>query len=310
MNARSTAPRNPGPSWGFGFLLWAERGWPRWIFRPAFLAGTWVALSFLPEARRHSRDFLAVLLGRPPHLIEVWRHFLAFGDVLLLKLRITRGVPHHCELDPSTAGEFSALIASGRPALFGSFHFGHSDLLGFYLGDRRRPVAMIRLRMGNSEDIRLLGRLFGQWVSFIWVNDPANLLFAIKSTVEAGSSLAMKCDRLEFSAKTEAFHFLGGPRLFPFTIYHLALLFDRPVVFCLGVPGAANTTRVVASPVFTPDAAVDRDENLRRARAHFQGVLGQLETFVRQYPTFWFNFVPLNPAPPVVGGASRSASLV
>src|SRR5437763_351042 len=37
-----TAPRNPGPRWGYGFLLWAERWWPRWIFRPAAMLGTWI----------------------------------------------------------------------------------------------------------------------------------------------------------------------------------------------------------------------------------------------------------------------------
>lgn len=292
------SPRNPGPNWGYGFLLWAERWWPRWIFRPAFMLGTWVALPFMPEQRRHSREFLTLLTGRSPSVVGVWRHFFAFADFLMLKLRVARGVPHRCRLDPQFGAEFSALIASGQPALFGTFHFGHSDLLGFFLGDGRRKVSMIRLRVGNSADTHLLGRLFGQWVSFIWVNEPGDLLFALKAAVEAGGSLAMKCDRLEFSAKAEPFYFLGRARLFPFTIYHLAVLFGRPVVFCVGVPAGPGETRVVASPVYTPDAALGRRENLERARAHFQGVLAQLETLVRQYPTLWFNFVALNPAPP------------
>ncbi len=309
MSAPADIPRNLGPSWGYGFLLWAERSWPGWIFRPAFMLGTWVALPLLPGPRRHSRAFLAVVLGRPARLIEVWRHFFTSADVLMLALRIARGVPHHCRLDPALGGDFAALIASRQPALFGSFHFGHSDLLGYYLGDSSRPVAMIRLRVGNSDDTRLLGHLFGKWVSFIWVNDPANLLFALKDTLAAGGSLALKCDRLGYSAKIEPFHFLGCARLFPFTIYHLALLFDRPVVFCLGVPGAADETLVLASPVFTPDAAAGRDENLRRARVHFQAVLAQLEALVRQHPFFWFNFVPLNPEPPATGAVRRPGPL-
>lgn len=298
MSTSAANPHNPGPNWGFTFLLWSERLLPRWVFRPLLMLGTWVALPMMPEQRRHSRDYLEIVLGRRVGILEVWRHFFAFTDDLITKLRIARGVPHHCTLDPDTGAGFAALVKTGEPALFGTFHFGQSDLLGFYLGALERKVTMIRLRVSNSEDTRLLGRLFGRWVSFLWVNEPENLLFALKSAIQAGDSLAMKCDRVEFSAKTEVFHFLGCPRVFPFTIYHLALLFDRPVSFCVGVAGASDETRVIAAPIFRPDPALPRAENLQRARLHFQGVLTQLESLVRQHPLLWFNYLPLNPEPP------------
>ena len=296
VNTASETPRNPGPSWGYAFLLWAERWWPRWFFRPALMAGTWVGLAGMPAQRAHSRAYLTLVLGRPPRLIEVWRHFFAFAEFLIRKLRAGRGVKVQCLLAPENATEFEALVQSARPALFGTFHFGCSDLLGYLLGARGRQVVIIRQRVGNSGDTERLGARFGDKVSFLWINDPASLLFDLKAALEAGESLAMKCDRLEFSAKAEPFHFLGEDRLFPFTIYHLAVLFARPVVFCTAVPGAgADEMRVFASPVFAPDAAAGREANLRAARAHFQAVLGEWETMVRQHPLLWFNFIPLNP---------------
>jgi predicted LPLAT superfamily acyltransferase len=300
MNPAPVLLRNPGPSWGYGFLLWAERWWPRWFFRPLLMAGTWVGVACMPGQRAHSRAYLAVVLGRPPRLTEVWRHFFAFANFLMLKLRAGRGASVRCVLEPENEAAFEALLGSGRPALFGTFHFGGSDLLGYLLGARGRHVSIIRLRVGNSDDTRLLGERFGGQVSFLWINDPANLLFDLKAAIEAGESLALKCDRLEFSAKAEPFRFLGARRLFPFTIYHLAILFDRPVVFCTAVPGTAeDELRVFASPVFTPDPAVGREANTAAARAHFQAVLVQLETLVRQHPFLWFNFLPLNPEAPV-----------
>lgn len=297
--ATAPATRNPGPNWGYAFLLWAERWWPRWFFRPLLMAGTWIALSRMPAQRAHSRTYLAVVLGRAPSLLEVWRHFFAFTDSLMLKLRAGRGVPVRCTLEPAHAAEFESLVASDRPALFGTFHFGGSDLLGYLLGDRGRRISILRLRVGNSDDTRLLGQRFGDRVSFLWINDPGNLLFNLKSALEAGVSLALKCDRLEFSAKTEAFHFLGARREFPFTIYHLALLFDRPVVFCVAVPAApADELRVFSSSVFTPDPSLPRAGNLTAAREHFQAVLTQLDALVRAHPLLWFNFLPLNPALP------------
>jgi predicted LPLAT superfamily acyltransferase len=262
------------------------------------MLGTWVALAFMVKERGHSRAYLRIVLGRPPTLIEVWRHFFAFLDFLLLKLRVARGVPHACRIDGVNRAEVVALLQSGSPAFFGTFHFGRSDLMGFLLGQAGRPVSMIRLQVDNSDDTRLLGRMFAQWVSFIWINDSAGLVLAIKQAVDAGDSLAMKCDRLEFSAKAEPFEFLGRTRVFPFTIYHLAIIFGRPVVFCMGVPEAEAETLVFVSPVFLPDGKADRATELARARVHFQAVLTRLETLVRQHPMLWFNFLPLNPEPP------------
>jgi predicted LPLAT superfamily acyltransferase len=303
MSAPPSLSRNLGPDWGCGFLLWAERCWPRWLFRPLLRAGTWVAVALMPAQRRYSRAYLTVVLGRPPRLVEVWRHFFAFTDFMLLQLRAGRGAAVGCVLEPDNAAAFEALTGSDRPALFGTFHFGGSDLLGYLLGGRGRRVAIVRRRVGNSTDTRLLGERYAGQVSFLWINDPAELLFGLKAALEAGDSVALKCDRPEFSARTEPFHFLGTRRLFPFTIYHLALLFDRPVVFCTAVPETGRDgVRVFASPVFTPDPAADRDENIRRARRHFQAVLAQLESLVRRHPFLWFNFSPLNPEAPAAIG--------
>lgn len=299
MSASTTLRRNPGPSFGGDVLLWAERWWPRWLFRPLLMAGTWVGVACLPVQRAHSRAYLGVVLGRPARVVEVWRHFFSLTDNLILQLRAGRGATVRCGLEPENAAAFEELVRSERPALFGTFHFGASDLLGYLLSEWGRCVSMLRLRVGNSTDTRLLGERFAGRVSFLWVNNPARLFFDLKSALEAGDSLALKCDRLEFSAKTGSFHFLGAPRLFPFTIYHLAILFDRPVVFCTAVPGgAADELRVFASPVFTPDPAAERGANTRAARLHFQGVLTQLEGLVRAYPYRWFNFLPLNPEAP------------
>lgn len=297
MNAAShQLYRNPGPSWGFGFLLWAEQWWPRWLFRTGLMAGTWVGLAFMPQQRAHSRDYLAVVLGRPATLVEAWRHFFALAESLVFSLRAGRGAPVNCDMDRTNAADFEALLESRRPALYGTFHFGASDLLGYLLGERGLNITIIRLQVDNSTDTRLLGERFGGHVSFLWINDPSRLFFDLKAALDSGRSLALKCDRLEFSAKAEPFQFLGAPRLFPFTIYHLAILFDRPVVFCIAVQdGRELALRVFSSPVFRPDPSIDRAANTSAARQHFQAVLANLETMIRANPFLWFNFLPLNP---------------
>jgi predicted LPLAT superfamily acyltransferase len=295
VNAR--APRNPGPGWGYRFLCGCDRWLPESVFRPLRRAGTWIAVAAMAAQRRHSRAYLAAITGRRPSRREVFRHFFAFTEFLMLRLRVAHGRPQRGELAPDADG-FRTLLATGEPALLGTFHVGHSDLAGFLLGrQERRRVFMVRQRVGNSHDTEVLGARFGEWVSFIWVNEPENLLFALKDAVSAGGSVALECDRVAFSAKTEAFDFLGARRLFPFTIYHLALIFRRPVVLSVGLPGGPGRTLVHSSPLFVPDDA-GKAANLARAHAHFQDFLTRLEGCLRAAPELWFNFLPLNPPAP------------
>jgi predicted LPLAT superfamily acyltransferase len=291
------APRNPGPSWGFRFLRGCDAVLPEFIFRPMRALGTWGALLLMPAQRAHSRAYLEVVTGRRASWLAMFRHFHAFEEFLMLRLRVARGQPHRGELTPEAAG-FRELLETGEPAFLGTFHVGHSDLTGFLLGPQeRRKVYMVRQRVGNSHDTEILGAQFGEWLTFIWVNEAESLLFSLKDAVAAGGSVALKCDRLEFSAKTEAFEFLGARRVFPFTIYHLALIFGRPVVLSIGLPAGPGRSWVESSPLFRPDGA-GKAANLIRAREHFQDFLRRLETILRAQPELWFNFLPLNPPAP------------
>ena len=277
--------------------LW-DRFVPEVIYRPCRAIGTWIALANMPEQRRHSRAYLRVVLGREPRLIEVFRHFFTFGEVLMLKLRVAHGRPHRGVLAPGSE-DFSRLINSDEDALLGTFHFGHSDLVGFLFGGQeKRRVSMVRQRVGNSQDVDKLGQLFGNWVSFVWVNEGDNLLFALKDALATAGSLALKCDRLEFSARTEPFQFLGARRVFPFTIYYLALIFNRPVILSVGVPGGPGESLIHSAPRWAADPALSRAANLASARIHFQGFLSLVESLIRQNPYWWFNFLELNPEVP------------
>jgi len=303
-----TAPPFPPPrirhletGWSNAFLRTADRVLHRVLFDFLAGVGVWVAVLALRLPRRSSRRYLAAILGRPPSLLEVWRHFMAFTAVHLVRLRVAGGRLHHCRPE-SGCDAFAGLMASGRPALLGTFHIGSSDLLGFYLGRFRRHVHMVRYRLGDPGFLRQLVNRCSAWVTFIWVNEKENLLFALKRAVESGGSIAMKCDRIGYSAKLEAFEFLGARRSFPFTIYHLGVMFGRPVTFCVSLPAGRDESVVHGFPVFEPDGS-SREENLERARAHFQAVLVGVELLLRANPYQWFNFDDLNPVAPA--GADR-----
>lgn len=290
--------RNPGPSWGFQFLRRADRLLPEVVFRPLRAVGTWIALAGMPAQRRNSRAYLAQVLPRLPTLLDVFRHFFAFEESLMLRLRLANGLEVPCDYAPD-AGAFRDWMEQGGSMLLGTFHVGCSDMLGYQLGGfGSRPVYLVRWRVANSHDTEALAAKFGGQVRFIWVNERTDLLFRLKAAAEEESTIALQCDRAEFSARAEAFEFLGARRLFPFAIYHLAIIFDRPVILTVGFRAGAQRTRLHASPLFRRRPEESRAAALERAREHFQDFLRKLEGLLREQPYSWFNFVPLNPVAP------------
>src|SRR3954465_8529267 len=114
--------RNQRPAWGFAFLRNFQR-LPGWFTRPLLAVGTWVAVARMPAQRQHSREFLTLIYGRPATLLDVWRHFFSFLELLMLRLNRADGGVTPCALDPENAADFEALMHRGEPALFGLFHF-------------------------------------------------------------------------------------------------------------------------------------------------------------------------------------------
>jgi len=333
------APRNPGPSWGFQFMRICDRMLPEVVYRPIRALGTAVAMVGMSAQRQHSRAYLATVLDHPPTWRDVFRHFFAFEEALMLKLRVANGRPVPCDCAPS-GQPFLDWIATGGPVLLGTLHVGVSDMLGFQLGGQvnpartpqpsdmgetpmprlpavpggtgvppvglegkasagvKRRVYLVRQRVGNSRDTERLAAHFGEWLRFIWVNDPGEMLFALKTAAATGDAIALQCDRVEFSTRTEAFDFLGARRLFPVTIYHLARIFDRPVILTVGLTMPSGRSRLYGSPRFDPVPDEPRSAARARAHEHFQGFLRQVEGLLREQPYLWFNFTPLNPLAP------------
>ena len=248
----------------------------------------------MPRQRRYGSVYWKALTGEKPTITDQYRHFRSFMDSLVLKLQAGRGkFPEFTFAEDAHKEAFIELCRSPSPALFGTFHVGHSDIMGCMLKDFGRHVAMVRHRVGNSRDTDVMADAFAGNLRFLWINDPAEFIFNLKDAIQRGESIAIQCDRTEFSSKTDHFAFLGKRRVFPLTIYYLAELFRCPVVFSFTGPlQKSGSIEVHTTKVFTPGS--DRKENIAAGRRHFQEVLTQLEAHLKRHPGLWFNFGPLN----------------
>jgi len=294
--------RNPGPSWGYQFLRATDRVLPEFVFKPLRAIGTAVAMAGMSRERRHSRTYLRLALGREPGIRDVFRHFFAFEEALMLRLRIVNGRHYPCSYAQEDCA-FEHWMKEGGEILIGTMHVGATDMMGFQLaGQQTEVVHMVRHRVGNSHDVDRLMERFRDRLRIIWVNSAEEIPFALKEAAAEGGAITLQCDRTDHASRTELFRFLGEERVFPFTIYHLALIFRRPVILCFGVPDGEGASLLSSSPAFVHEPGETKADYLVRARTHFAGFLELLEDTLRVHPYLWFNFTRFDSQPEGVGG--------
>ncbi len=286
--------RNPGPSWGFRTIAFWDKVLPNKLGQMVLGIGTWVALVLMKERRKYSCEYLKIIFGYEANIIEQWRHFFAFSSFLVERLRMARGKRPVFYWHTDNEKNLNRLTNTHRSFLIGTFHVGYSDLLGFHIGDLIPHIYLLRLRMDNSEEVERMVKLFQKKVSIVWVNDDSGLIVALKQALESDFPVAMQCDRTDHSSKTIEVDFLGACRIFPFSIYHIGIIYNRPVAFTYAIPDSKGHVEVYFTEAFYPDSG-SKKENLQRAQVHFQSVLSELESVLKTNPYMWFNFTELNP---------------
>lgn len=283
---KDAPPRNPGPAGGYHLLVFFHKTLPRFFFDFLVRIGSLIALGGMRNQRAESRRYLGMVLGRKATFFDVWRHFNTFAQTLVFRLIVGETKDPKLLLPHWHGDEFMTLARSEAQVLYGSFHIGCGDLLGYALSEGFCPVYMIRLRMGNSHDTERFGRSY-HGVKLLWANEPQDVLLGINRAVGEGASITMLCDRTDYSSRTEVFDFLGGRRNFPFTIYHLSAIYRMPVAFCFAIYNGRNVETFAPKP-FHPSG--NKGEILEAGRVHFQGVLHDVERLLKDNPCHWFNF--------------------
>jgi predicted LPLAT superfamily acyltransferase len=202
--------------------------------------------------RESSKAYLREILGQEARFCDVWTHFTSFAQSLITRLVAGRQKNARLIFPTGHGEEFMTLVKSGAQVIYGTFHVGCSDLMGFALADGYCPISMIRLKVGNSHDVERFSKHYnGLGLNLIWVNEPRDVILGINNAIKRGDSIAMQCDRVDHVARSESFRFLGAKRIFPFTIYHLSALYSLPVAFCFRDKkrGAAKGPRTLPTSV-------------------------------------------------------------
>jgi predicted LPLAT superfamily acyltransferase len=249
-------------------------------------------LLFSPSDRAASRRYLARVLGRKARLSDLYRHFHAFGAVILDRMYLLAGQFGRFDVRVHGQDVVDAMHARRDGGLLLGAHLGSFEMVRF-LG-REKSEMPVRLVM-YKEHARNLN-------SVLDAVDPAcavpvialgtvDSMLQVAEALGQGEIVGILADRNIDGEGTAPCTFFGEPARFPLGPFRLAAMLRQPLILMLGLYRGGNRYDIHFEMLTDPSAlhggGRGRDEMVREA---MQKYAARLEHYCRLAPYNWFNF--------------------
>jgi predicted LPLAT superfamily acyltransferase len=282
------AREEAGPMAVLRLAVWLARRLGRTVSRMLLVP---ICLGFLicrSDARTASKAYLARVLGRPPGLRDVLRHFFTFGTTVLDRIYLLNDEAHRFEITIHGEEIVMDILAQGGGCLLFGAHHGSFEVLR--LVGRKQPGLRVSLAMYEAT-----GRKIGAALNainphlapmIIGLGTPGAMI-EIRDCLEQGGFVGMLADRTLASDTTVSVDFLGAPAAFPTGPARLAALLRPPVVLMVGLFRGANRYEIHFERLAEPPSVRPGPEHASKLIAQYAA---RLEHYCREAPYNWFNF--------------------
>lgn len=245
---------------------------------------------FAPSARRHSRRYLRLALGRRPGARDRFRQVLSFATTIHDRVYLMN--EQFAIFNITLQGE-NLLLAqrdSGRGALLMGAHMGSFEVM-HSLGRRRRglEVAMAMYEENARKINTTLAAINPHLKSDIVSLGRIDAMLNIAERLRQGAFVGVLGDRTLGREPVQAVTLLGERAYLPTGPMRAAAILRCPVFFMAGLYRGRNNYHVVFEPVtdFSATPAGARNIAVRSAIERYAAVLDQ---YCRSDPYNWFNF--------------------
>src|SRR5277367_1507939 len=254
--------------------------------------------SFAPRARRYSRRYLRLALGREPSARDRFCQILSFATTIHDRVYLING--QYDKFDITLEGEalVRAQAASGRGALLLGAHMGSFEVV-HSLG-RRHPGLHVAMAM-YEENARKIGGILAA-INPDLVQDIVSLghidaMLIIAQRLDQGAFVGVLADRTLGEEAVQAVTLLGQRAYLPTGPMRAAALLRCPVFFMAGLYRGKNKYHVVFERVadFSQNSVGSRALAVRAAIERYAALLDQ---YCRSDPYNWFNFFDFWRQPP------------
>lgn len=257
---------------------------------------------FGPSARRHSRRYLRLALGRTPTARDRFLQILTFATTIHDRVYLINAQFGQFEI--SVEGEDAVLAheSKGRGALLLGAHMGSFEVM--HSLSRRQRGLRVAMAM-YEENARKIGGILAainpEWVPDIVPLGRIDAMLNIAERLDHGAYVGVLADRTLGEEPAQAVQFLGQQAFVPTGPMRAAAILRCPVFFMAGLYRGGNRYHVVFERIadFSTAAAGGREVAVRAAVQRYAGVL---EKYCRSDPYNWFNFFDFWRRPPEIKG--------
>lgn len=251
---------------------------------------SWYFLLTGGRARRASRAYLRRILGRPPRMAEIARHFFTFSTTILDRVFFLAGQERRFEVTLHNPEVLLSRVDAGQGCLLLGSHLGSFEAMrALAITQKKFPLKILMYRQQNRLLTELLDMLNPQVAQSVIALGGAETLFKVQESLEEGALVGVLGDRVAESDKTVVCDFLGTPARFPAGPMLMAGTFKVPVILCFALYRGANRYEIHFELL---------SESLQLPRANREQALQQwigryvqrLEHYTRAAPYNWFNF--------------------
>jgi predicted LPLAT superfamily acyltransferase len=253
---------------------------------------------FAPRARRHSREYLRRVLGRPATPIDRFRQIFAFASTIHDRVYLLN---QRFELfDISIDGESlvrAARVQGGGALLIGA-HLGSFEATRA-LGQRQAGLEIaMAMYADNARKINAaLAAISPRLKTDIIELGHISAMLEIRARLAAGSFVGMMGDRTLGEEPVEPVMFLGSRASFPLGPMRVAAMLRRPVYFMAGFYLGGNRYHIVFEQI-ADFSAIGPGAEASVVGAAVRQYVAVIERHCRLFPYNWFNFMDFWQVPP------------
>ncbi|HEY0801921.1 MAG TPA: hypothetical protein VGD54_13840 [Steroidobacteraceae bacterium] len=245
---------------------------------------------FGPSARRHSRFYLHLALGRAPTARDRFLQILSFATSIHDRVYLMN--EQFEKFNISLEGEAMVLAQAsiGRGALLLGAHMGSFAVLHSLSGRQSGLRVSMAMYEENARKISgILAAINPNAVPDIVALGHLDAMLNIAERLDHGACVGVLADRTLGEEPTQAVTFLGKQAYLPNGPMRAAAILRCPVFFMVGLYRGKNNYHVAFERVadFSATSVGSRHLAVRAAIERYAAVL---EQYCRSDPYNWFNF--------------------
>jgi len=245
---------------------------------------------FAPSARRHSRRYLQLALGRSPSARDRFRQILYFASCVHDRLYLLKEQYSRFEITIEGESLVRAQLDSGQGAFLMGAHMGSFEVMRSI--GRRQPGLHVSMAMyeDNARKIKaVLAAINPTPKPDIISLGQLDAMLHIAERLDRGAFVGVLGDRTLADEPVQAVTLLGEHADLPTGPMRAAAILRRQVIFMAGLYRGKNRYHVVFAPVadFSRTPAGQREAAVNAAIENYASLL---DRYCRSDPYNWFNF--------------------